>query len=160
MAQPRRIMRSRRIEVLLVIAAIAGVYLFVATRAIDHVGRLVADWFMGASEDPIVVAPGAGPIVDGFPVGLPATCAPGQCDQWISLARSVLDDRDPAHAEVINVRMYLEDLTNPLLFEPGVIHARTGTVIVVVFDLADGAKRATGVYCGVGPCVGLATYPH
>jgi hypothetical protein len=153
-------MRRRRIEALLVVAAIAGLYLFISTRAIDHVGRWIADWFMGGSGNPDVVAPAAGPIVDGFPIGAPATCAPDRCDEWVRLARSVLEDRDPAHAEVINVRIYLEDLTNPLLFEPGVLHRRSGTLVVVVFELADGSKRAAGVYCGVGPCIGLGSYPH
>jgi hypothetical protein len=58
------------------------------------------------------------------------------------------------------VRKYLEDLTNPPLFEPGVVHARSGTLMVVVFELADGSRRAAGVYCGVGPCIGLGSYPH
>ena len=152
-------MRRRHVEALLVVAAIAGVYLFVATRAVDHAGRWLAE-VTRTTEDPIVVDPVARRIVDGFPMGLPAPCAPRQCDEWIQLARSVLDDRDPEHVEVINVRMYLEDLTNPLLFEPGVVHARSGTLVVVVFELADGSRRATGVYCGVGPCIGLASYPH
>lgn len=160
MAQRGRTIRSRQIQALLVIAVVAGAYFLISVRAIDHVGRLFADWFMGGSENPVVVAPGAGPIVDGFPLGLPAACALRQCDEWIRLGLSALEDREPEHAEVLNVRIYREDLTNPLLFEPGVIHARSGTLVVVVFELADGAKRATGVYCGVGPCIGLASYPH
>ena len=159
MARRGRPIRRRHVEALLVVAAIAGVYLFVSTRAVDHVGRWIAE-VTGAAEDPILVDPAARRIVDGFPIGAPATCAPRQCDEWVRLARSVLDDRDPEHVEVINVRMYLEDLTNPVLFEPGVVHARSGMLVVVVFGLADGSRRATGVYCGVGPCVGLASYPH
>jgi hypothetical protein len=152
-------MRRRHVEALLVVATIVGIYLFVSTRAVDHVGRWIAE-LTGASEDPILVDPAARRIVDGFPIGAPAACAPELCDEWVQLARSVFDDRDPEHAEVINVRMYLEDLTNPLLFEPGVVHARSGTLMVVVFQLADGSRRATGVYCGVGPCIGLDSYPH
>jgi hypothetical protein len=160
MALRRQTVRSRRVEALLLVAAIAGVYIVTSTRAIDHVGRWISDWVTGASEDPVVVRPAAGPIVDGFPIGAPATCAPRICDEWIRLALSALEDREPAHAQVLNVRTYYEDLTNPVLYDPKVVHRRTGTVVVVVFELADGSRRATGVYCGVGPCVGLASYPH
>jgi hypothetical protein len=160
MAQRRRTVRGRHIEALLVVAAVAGLYLSISTRAIDHAGRWFADWFRGGSDDSIVADPAAGRIVDGFPIGAPATCDARTCDEWIRLALSVLDDRDPAHAEVLNVRIHYEDLTNPLLFDPKVVHARSGTLVVVVFELADGARRAAGVYCGVGPCIGLPSYPH
>jgi hypothetical protein len=32
--------------------------------------------------------------------------------------------------------------------------------MVVVFELTDDSRRAAEVYCGVGPCIGLGSYPH
>jgi hypothetical protein len=104
----------------------------------------------------------AGPIVDGFPLATALDCATSfdSCGELTALARSAFDIREPHHPSVVSSTVYNEDINNPLLFDNSIGHARSGSVRVVVFDLADGSRGAAGVYCGVGGCVPLETYPH
>lgn len=93
--------------------------------------------------------------IDGFPLGAPVECSPSMtvsCDQLVALGRQALDQRDPGHAAVQATHLYEE---GPL--PPGMV--RSGTLRVIVFDLADGSTHATGVVCGVPPCAPLMTYP-
>lgn len=137
MAHWRRSHRGHLIGALLALVAIVGIYACVSP---------------GAAKAPPVQ------IVDGFPIGAPIPCAQ-HCAEWMSLARAALDQRERAHVEVAGARTFKEGHI-PDLYGPGVPYARSGTLIVVVFDLPDGSVRATGVYCGVGGCRGFAEYPH
>jgi hypothetical protein len=111
--------------------------------------------------DPAPAAPG--PIIDGFPIGRLLDCGLSRsapCHEVLPLARAAFDSRVPDHPEILATSFFMEDINNPAIFDPRVLHARSGTLIVVVFNLADGSKHAAGVYCGVGGCTGLATYPR
>jgi hypothetical protein len=153
MAQRRRSPRSHLIEALLVLLAVLGIYAFISSGAVDHTGRWLAGMFATTREPP---AP-AVQIVDGFPIGDSVPCAQ-HCAEWTTLARAALDQREHRHVEVVGIRTFMEGHI-PDLYGPGVLYARSGTLIVVLFDLPDGSVRATGVYCGVGGCRGFAEYP-
>jgi len=90
--------------------------------------------------------PGPGAIVDGFPLG--AVLNPAPDSDMAALAVRALDERVPGHAGILSGTAYLEDLN--LIFGGGV--ARSGTMTVYVFALADGTYRAAGVYCGPPGC--------
>jgi hypothetical protein len=117
---------------------------------------------LGGCAGPVTQRVAVGPIIDGFPLGEPVGCGTAfyRCDDLIALARSALDERDPGHANIVGASPYHEDLQSPALFDPSIPHARSGQVFVVVFDLADSSRHASGVDCGVGGCHPLATYPH
>lgn len=91
-------------------------------------------------------------MIDGFPVGPLAACDAGQeCDVVIAAARAALDQRDPGHPRVVGADFHAEGVS-PL-------PRRSEGFSIVVFRLADGSERATGVLCSVGGCVGTADYP-
>jgi hypothetical protein len=94
--------------------------------------------------------------IDGFKIGQPAKCSPpvgpgagpmaNTCVGFPDKAIAALDAREPGHAAIESMEMYLD--------------ARSTAVIVFVFKLADGSTKATGVACSLGPgCVGVGSYP-
>lgn len=91
------------------------------------------------------VPPTTGSIVDGFPVGPAIEANPAE----VALATQALDHRDPGHAAIISVDVYLEQ---------GYLN-RSGSFSVYVFRLADGSYRATGVHCHPGGCDEYEHYP-
>jgi hypothetical protein len=95
------------------------------------------------------VLPGRVQMIDGFPIGGPYPCA-DHCAEWTRLARATLNLREH---EIVRTRIFSEGHI-PDRYGPGVMYKRSGTLIVVVFDLPDGSVRATGVYCGVSGCSG------
>jgi hypothetical protein len=104
-----------------------------------------------------------GSIVDGFPIGSPVACGlqAEPCSVYVALALAALDAREPGHPGMVSATPYVEDMSNPKIFDQTVMYTRSGSVIAVVFRLADGSTRAAGAACvGVAPCFGVATYPH
>jgi hypothetical protein len=67
---------------------------------------------------------------------------------WIDLTTAALDDRVPGHAPVLKAEVFEED--------GGA--SRSGIFVVVVFDLADGSRRAAGTYCSPFACRGVAEH--
>jgi hypothetical protein len=103
-----------------------------------------------------------GMTIDGFPVGGAIACEGQQdCGTWIPLARAALDQRDPGHAAVVDATVHSEDFRNTEVYpDQGTLRTRTVGFVIVVFRLADGSERATGVLCPIGGCTGTGTYPH
>jgi hypothetical protein len=99
-----------------------------------------------ATSTPGESVPRPGSIVDGFPLG--AVLSPAPDPATAALGVRALDQRVPGHAGVLSGTAYHEDLQ--LIFGSSV--ARSGTMTVYVFALADRTYRAAGVYCGVGGC--------
>lgn len=125
--------------------------------------------------------PTSGDTVDGFKIGVTLACSPGigldaaaldrGCAGYPKRALAALDAREPSHPAVVGVAMY-SDGTQP---EPVDYSANAPSptppptahpgprVVVLVYTLADGSVRATGVACtGNGPtssCVGIGAYP-
>lgn len=87
--------------------------------------------------------------IGGYLIGEPYLCA-DQCAEWTRLARATLNLREH---EIVETRMFGEGHI-PDLYGPGVLYTRSGTRIIVVFDLSDGSVLATRLYCGVGGCRG------
>lgn len=117
-----------------------GILLVLATVvALIAVGATLALRGSGPS-----VAPTTGSIVDGFPLGAPA----GSDAQIAAKATTALDQAQPGHAAIVSSRAYREDLQ--LVYGAG--SARSGTMTIFVFALADGSYHAAGVYCGVTDC--------
>lgn len=97
-------------------------------------------------------APTTGAIVDGFPLG-PAL-SPVPSPDIEPLAAAALDQRVPGHASIVSAMPYQEDIR--LVYSSG--SARSGTMTVYVFRLADGSWRAAGVYCSVAGCAPWPVY--
>jgi hypothetical protein len=140
----RQASRSHLIEGLVVLLVIVGIAAVISTGTLENAGQSL-----------VRLAPPVR-MVDGFPIGEPVPCAQ-HCAEWTRLARSALDVREHGHAEIVGARTFMEAHI-PDLYGPGVLYTRSGTLIVVVFDLADGSVRATGVYCGVGGCRGWTEF--
>jgi hypothetical protein len=102
-----------------------------------------------------VAAPGAGSIVDGFPLDGLVNPVPGA--DVAALAVQALDKRLPGHAAIITSSAHGEDLTNTTIY-PDQPVGRSGTMTVYLFTLADGSYHAAGVYCGVGGCFPWPVY--
>jgi hypothetical protein len=130
MAQWRRSQRNLVIGALLALVAIAAIYVF--------------SW--GAAQSQRVQK------IGGYAIGEPYPCA-DRCAEWTKAARAALIVREH---EIVRTRMFSERHI-PDLYGPGVVYTRSGQLIVVVFDLADGSVRATGVHCGPGGCSGGQT---
>ncbi|HZM73919.1 MAG TPA: hypothetical protein VFC71_11155 [Candidatus Polarisedimenticolia bacterium] len=121
----------------------------------------VATLLIGAEAVHRLLNPFEGTFVDSFPIGEPIACVSNsRCDEDLALATSALDRRDPGHAPIVETRLFQADarmtshrdeIDKGLLLIP--------PVTVVVFKLADGSTRATGVACpGVAGCAGIASY--
>ena len=118
-------------------------------------------------------------VIDGFTLGAMEVCSPPVDVDAAAVERScagdperaidALDARDPGHARIVSSKMYTDgtqpgpiDVTGngPVPVQP--TRHPGPNVTVVVFTLADGSVRATGVACSlVVPrvCVGIPTYP-
>jgi hypothetical protein len=108
----------------------------------------------------IAVLAGCGErTIDAFPIGELAGCSPPAgpggppltetCLVFPEKAQAALDAREPGHAAITSMRMYV-DLRPP---------DQNSGVVVFVFTLADGTTKATGVDCRSGTCVGIGSYP-
>ena len=126
----------------------------------------------GSSAPPIVI--------DGFTLGAPETCSPPvdvdaaaverSCAGDPSRAIDALDAREPGHPRIVSSKMYADgtqpgpiDVTGngPVPVQP--TRHPGPNVTVVVFTLADGSVRATGVACSLDAprvCVGIPAYPN
>jgi hypothetical protein len=96
--------------------------------------------------------PTTGSIVDGFPLGPLLHPTPPPDVQ--ALAADALDKRMSGHAAILSASAYQEDIA--LVYGPDA--ARSGTMTVYVFKLADASYHAAGVYCGVGGCTPWPVY--
>ena len=90
-------------------------------------------------------AMGPSMVVDGWPVGEPFQCRiDGECEFYVPVATTALDDRDPGHAPIVNVTMNLQsayrqedgDFRQPI--------CSGGCFVIVLFQLADGSVKAIG----------------
>ena len=90
--------------------------------------------------------PVTGAIVDGFPLGREAEPTPDAATA--ALAVQALDQRMPGHPAIVAAKAYDED--GSLVYGPNT--ARSGSMRIYVYQLADGSYHAAGVYCGVGGC--------
>ena len=145
--------RARRVcvaTVAVVIAALVGAYAVVSTGALDAIER----W--GNDLRPLEALP-ARVVIDGFPVGPPAPCKPLQCETWVGISETALDQREPRHPPVLHAHVHQEDLGNQLVLAPGAAF-RSLTYVIVVFDLEDGTHRAVAVVCAPNECESRPTY--
>ena len=101
-------------------------------------------------------------MIDGFPVGTATVCQRDfspSCEQIIDTALAAFEERDPDHVAIKQTTVHDEDRST---FPEGVV--RSGSIAVVVFDLADGTRRAVGAYCGPGmggaTCWPVPEYRH
>jgi hypothetical protein len=85
--------------------------------------------------------------VDGWSIGEGGPCPAGdpRCAQMIEVATRRLADRDPAHPLILQVTMHAEGLYPNDDGELGQVFRSGGFPSVVVFQLADGSRRAIGV---------------
>jgi hypothetical protein len=97
-------------------------------------------------------APGPGAIVDGFPLGTLRDPLPEP--DVTALAVKALDERMPGHPAIVSATAYNEDVA--LIYGPGT--ARSGSMTIYLYLLADGSYHAAGVYCGVGGCAAWPVY--
>jgi hypothetical protein len=128
--------RSRRADATLRIAAILALVIAVGASA------CTTSTAGGA-------APGSGSIIDGFPLDGLMNPVPGADTEALGIR--ALDQRVPGHAAIVSSSAHREDMTNASIF-PDQPVARSGTMTVYLFALADGSYHAAGVYCGVGGC--------
>lgn len=94
--------------------------------------------------------------IDGFPVGqFSSECSP-QSDACLdSQTLAALDTNDRGHAPVLRMRLFQIDLGR--VCAPG--QMCSSNYSVVVFDLADGSRRAIGIRCvGIAPCQAVPRY--
>ena len=103
-----------------------------------------------AASDPRVL------LVDDWSVGTERSCAGDQCVSAVDAATEGLSLRDPAHAAIVRVTVHDDGLypcrnTDDLVqvFRSG------GFPTIVLFELADGSRRAIGVVPG-GPQFSLS----
>ena len=114
---------------------------------------LLVHLFLGACSPGIT-------YIDGFPVGQEASCdgdVSPTCEQIVDAALRALNRREPDHAPIDQTTIHTEDES---VFPQGT--GRSGSLVVVVFGLADGTQRAAGAYCGPGAdgatCWPMRTY--
>lgn len=93
------------------------------------------------------------PVIDGLAIGDRHLCSPDafyDCGELAEMARVALDRRYPNHAAIESVSIHAEgDDSFGLGDAP---RGRSGTVLVTVFEFADGSVRAVPIHCGVGGC--------
>ena len=91
------------------------------------------------------------PVIDSWPIGAPTTdCVRGSCEVMIDAAGARLDIRNRGHADVVKVTIY--EIGRFVNDQGQVVLTTTsgGPTRVVVFELADGSRRAIGVgYPGI-----------
>jgi hypothetical protein len=132
------------------IAALVGTYAVIATGAVDALARWGNDL---RALEPVP----AQVVIDGFPVGRPASCEPLLCETWTAIGETALDRREPGHPAIRRAHVHDEDLTNQLVVPPQAV-TRSLIYVIVVFDLDDGTHRAIGVVCAPNDCESRATY--
>jgi hypothetical protein len=90
----------------------------------------------------------AGAVIDHYSLGDPVDCSAyldPTCEDYLQVARDeITRERDIAASAIASHRLFHESIPGT---RPG-----SSSVVIVVFELADGGRVATGVYCGVGPC--------
>ena len=104
------------------------------------------------------------------PVDVDAAAVERSCAGDPSRAIDALDAREPGHPRIVSSKMYADgtqpgpiDVTGngPVPVQP--TRHPGPNVTVVVFTLADGSVRATGVACSLDAprvCVGIPAYPN
>ena len=99
-------------------------------------------------------------VIDGFPLGSAFPCV-DPCDNYIGLATSAFDQRDPGHAAIQESKVYYDiDVCRTGPTTP-VTCVRNSLFLVVVFKLDDGSTHAAGVArVGVGDWTPTAAYPY
>jgi hypothetical protein len=90
----------------------------------------------------------SGMVIDHYTLGDRIDCEAyldPTCDDYLQVAMDeATTDRGVGAAAIVGHHFYSESI-------PGTSSGRS-SVVIVVFDLANGARAAVGVYCGVGPC--------
>jgi hypothetical protein len=119
--------------------------------------------------------------IDGFTLGSIVKCSPpvdvdaavleAGCAGDYKRATAALDAREPGHPAIVSIEEYADgtqpgpiDFTGPGVPPTPAPRHPGPNVTVVVFRLADGTSRATGVACTKAPgrrtsCVGIQSYP-
>jgi hypothetical protein len=95
---------------------------------------------------------------DGYPIGRRVDCTTevGACAEELRLTRFGLDTFAPTHAQVLREAVFDIDLRRVC---GGVLCTFSSEKRVVVFDFADGTKRAIGYECaGIAPCQATRTW--
>ncbi len=96
-------------------------------------------------------APRSDPTIDSWPIGAPTNdCLRGSCELMIDTAMARLDIRNRGHADVVTVTIH--EIGRVVNAQGQVILTTSsgGPPRVVVFELADGTRRAIGVgYPGI-----------
>jgi hypothetical protein len=90
----------------------------------------------------------SGMVIDHYTLGDPIDCNAHRdptCEEHLQVAMGTATDKRGVAPEAI---------AGHHLFRESIPGTRPGSssLIIVVFDLADGSRVAVGVYCGVGPC--------
>jgi hypothetical protein len=97
------------------------------------------------------IPPGVPPqtFIEGLPVGESVACGDEDCRRFSDFALADLDMREPDHAPVVAIEVYVPDYRTAdgqrlLLTRSG------GSDLIVVLRLEDGSVRAAYVGCGAG----------
>ena len=91
------------------------------------------------------------PVIDGWPIGAPTNdCLRGSCELMIDAARARLDIRNRGHADVVTVTIHEVGKVVNAQGQIVLTNGSGGPPRVVLFELADGTRRAIGVgYPGI-----------
>ena len=88
------------------------------------------------------------PVIDGYPIGLPAQCG-DTCARATATASGWLDASAPRHAPVERIELFdpdYRDANGNYIIADG----SGGHAVIAVIHLADGTVRAIQVTCGIG----------
>jgi hypothetical protein len=108
--------------------------------AYDGPSRL-GPWFTRLVGAPIATAELAnGDIVDGYMVGHVIDCSPGCGDALTFAKSSAISTRGLDPTTIKDLHVFSD-------FDPPGASSGGGQVYIVVYDLMDGSRIATGVYC-------------
>ena len=95
--------------------------------------------------------PVSDPVIDSWPIGAPTSdCVRGSCEVMIDAAGARLDIRDRGPADVVKVTIHEIGRFVNAQGQVVLTTSSGGPPRVVVFELADGTRRAIGVgYPGI-----------
>lgn len=96
-------------------------------------------------------APRSDPTIDTWPIGASTSdCLRGSCEVMIDAARVRLDIRNRGHADVVTATIHEVGKFVNAQGQTVLTNGSGGSPRVVVFELADGTRRAIGVgYPGI-----------
>jgi hypothetical protein len=128
---------SHAIYFAVLFVALVAIAVFLANDGLSRFGP----WFTRLIGAPIATAELAnGDIVDGYMVGHVIDCSTG-CGDALSFARSsAISTRGLDPTSIKDVHVFSD-------FDPPGASSGGGQVHIVVYDLRDGSRMATGVYC-------------